>query len=52
MSTAHAIQTVFEILITVAIIVGYFYQPILAKWEAKQKEKVLKAFNKRKEYRR
>lgn len=51
MSTAHAIQTTLEILVIAAIIVGYFYQPILAKWEAKQKEKVLKAFKKRKAYR-
>lgn len=52
MSTAHAIQTTFEILVIAAIIVGYFYQPALAKWERKQGEKMLKAFNKRKEYRK
>ena len=52
MSTAHAIQTTFEILVIAAIIVGYFYQPALAKWEQKQKEKILKAFKKQREYRR
>lgn len=52
MSTAHAIQTVIEVLLIGAIVVGYFYQPILAKWERKQGEKILKAFNKRKQYRR
>ena len=52
MSTAHAIQTTVEVLVIAVLLIGYFYQPILAKWEQKQKEKVLKAFNKRKEYRR
>ena len=52
MSTTHLIQTIFEILMVGAIIVGFIYEPILVKWEAKQKEKVLKAFKKRKELRR
>lgn len=52
MSTGHAIQTALEILFIAAIIVGLFHEPVIAKWEEKQKEKVLKAFNRRKEYRR
>ena len=52
MSTAHAIQTTIEILVIAAIIVGYFYEPALAKWEQKQKEKILKAFKKRRELRK
>ena len=52
MSTTHTIQTIIEILMVGAIILGLMYEPILAKWEAKQKEKVLKAFKKRKELRR
>ena len=52
MSTTHAIQTIIEILVIGAIIVGLMYEPILVKWEQKQKEKVLKAFNKRKECRK
>ena len=52
MNTAHAIQTALEVLFVAAIIVGLIYEPVLAKWEQKQKEKVLKAFNRRKEHRR
>lgn len=52
MSTAHLIQTIIELLVIVALIVGFIYEPALAKWEQKQGEKMLKAFNKRKEYRR
>ena len=52
MSTAHAIQTAVEVLMVVAIIVGLIYEPALAKWEQKQGEKMLKAFNKRKECRK
>lgn len=51
MSTAHLIQTIIEILFGVAIIVGLIYEPALAKWEQKQKEKVLKALKERKEHR-
>ncbi len=52
MSTAHTIQTVIEILFLIAIIVGLIYEPVIAEWEKKQGEKLLKAFNKRKEYRK
>lgn len=52
MSTTHWIQTIIEFLVVGAIIVGFIYEPILAKWEKKQGEKMLKAFKKRKEYRR
>ena len=52
MSTAHWIQTSLEVVMIAALILGFIYEPILVKWEEKQKEKVLKAFKKRKEYRR
>jgi len=52
MSTPHLIQTILEFLVVGAIIVGFVYEPALAKWEQKQGEKMLKAFNKRKEYRK
>lgn len=52
MSTAHVIQTIIEILVVGAIIVGLIYEPALAKWEQKQGEKMLKAFKKMKEYRK
>ena len=54
MSTAHAIQTIIEFLMIVTVVVGLMYEPAIAKWErklAKKGEKMLKAFNKRKEYR-
>lgn len=52
MSTAHLIQTIIEVLIIPAVVVAVIYEPALAKWEQRQKWKVLKAFNERKEYRR
>ena len=52
MSTTHVIQTIIECLLIVALFVGFVYEPVLAKWERKQGEKMLKAFNKRKEYRK
>ena len=51
MSTTHTIQTVIEILIVIAVIVAVFYEPVIAKWEQKQGEKMLKAFKERKKYR-
>ena len=50
MSTAHLIQTIIEVLVVAALIAGLIYEPIIADWEEKQKEKVLRAFKKRKEY--
>lgn len=52
MNTAHAIQTVIEIVLVIAVIVAVFYEPVIAAWEQKQKEKILKAFNERKKYRK
>lgn len=52
MSTTHVIQTVIEFLILIALVIGFIYEPALAKWERKQGEKILKAFNKRKDYRK
>ena len=52
MSTTHVIQTVIELIVIIAVIVGGFYEPIIAEWERQQGKKMLKAFNKRKEYRK
>ena len=52
MSTLHWLQTIFEVLLIVAIILGFVYEPALAKWEKKQKEKVLKALKERKALRK
>ena len=51
MSTAHWIQTSLEVLMIATLILGFIYEPILVKWEEKQKEKVLKAFNNRRKFR-
>ena len=52
MSTAHWIQTIIEVIVIGALIIGLFHEPLIAEWERKQGEKMLKAFKKRKEYRR
>jgi hypothetical protein len=52
MSTTHVIQIVIEVLIVIALLLGIVYQPAIARWERKQAEKMLKAFKKRKEYRK
>ena len=52
MSTTQIIQTIIEFLILGAIVVGFIFEPAIAKWERQQKEKVLKAFKKRKEKRK
>lgn len=51
MSTGHLIQTIIEVIVVGALIYGLFHEPIIAEWEEKQKEKVLKAFKHRKDYR-
>ena len=52
MSTAHLIQTIIEIVVVALIIVGLMYEPVIADWEEKQKEKVLKAFKEMRKYRK
>ena len=52
MSTTHFIQTALEVVMVAAVIVCLIYEPAIAKWEEKQKQKVLKALKERKEYRR
>lgn len=51
MSTIHYILTTLEILMVIAVILGIVYEPVLAAWEEKQKEKVLKAFKERRKFR-
>ena len=52
MSTSHWIATIFELLLIVLIILGFLYEPVIAKWEQKQGKKMLRAFKERKRYRR
>lgn len=52
MSTAHWIQTTLEVVIIALLIVGFIYEPALAKWERKQGEKMLRAFKEMGKYRK
>lgn len=52
MSTGQWVQTIIEIVVIVALFVGFRFEPVVAEWERKQGEKMLRAFNKRKEYRK
>ena len=52
MSTTHWIITIIEVLMVAAVIVGLIYEPVIAEWEKKQGEKMLKRFKERKKYRR
>ena len=52
MSTIHYLLTGFEVVMVVAVILGIIYEPAIAKWEENKKEKVLKAFNDRRKFRK
>lgn len=52
MSTLHWIQTIFELLLIVLIILGFLYEPLVAKWEQNQCKKMFRDFKERKRYRR
>lgn len=52
MSTSHFFLIVLEILISGILIIGFFYEPLLARWERKQARKVLRALKKMKEFRK
>ena len=52
MSTTHIVQTVIEVLMIATVVVAVVYEPVLVEWERKQGEKMLKAFKKRKAYRK
>ena len=52
MSTTHVIQTIIEAVVILAVIVGGFYEPVLAEWERRQGEKMLKALKKKRELRK
>ena len=50
MSTAQFFATAIEIIIAFGLVIGFMYEPAIARWEQKQARKVLKAFKKRREY--
>ncbi len=39
MSIAHSVQTFFEIIMIMAIIIGLIYEPLIVEWEQKQLKK-------------
>ena len=47
---SHFFLTVIEIIIASFLVIGFMYEPAIARWEQKQKRKVLRAFKKRREY--
>lgn len=51
MSNTHLIQTIIEIVLIALVIVSLVYEPAIAKWEEKQKQKVMKAWKNRKKFR-
>ena len=50
MSTAPVIQIAIELIIAGLLIIGFMYEPMIAKWEQKQARKVLRAFKERRKY--
>lgn len=52
MRAPEVIRIVIESVLMLAVAIACFYEPVIAEWEQKQGEKLLKAFNKRKEYRK
>lgn len=52
MSSTHLIQTIVEIVLIALVIVSLICEPAIAKWEEKQKEKVLRALKERKALRK
>lgn len=52
MSATQVIRIVIESVVMLAVAVACFYEPIIAEWEQKQGEKLLRAFKKRNEYRK
>ena len=52
MSLTHWVQTIIEVIMVIAVIVGCLYEPVIAEWERRQGEKMLKAFKERKGYRK
>ena len=51
MSSTHLIQTIVEIVLIALVIVSLICEPAIAKWEEKQKQKVMKAWKNRKKFR-
>ena len=51
MSNTHLIQTIVEMVLIALVIVSLICEPAIAKWEEKQKQKVMKAWKNRKKYR-
>ena len=46
MDTTHSIQSIFEIIMIIVFMVGFKYEPSIAKWERKVFKKLRKVVNK------
>ena len=51
MSTLQWIRTFLDVVAIVVLVLGFIYEPLLIKWEEKQKEKVFKAWKQRRKFR-
>ena len=51
MNKAHLILSVIEIVLISAVVMGFLFEPVLVKWEEKQKQKVMTAWKNRKKRR-
>ena len=40
MSTTHSVQTFFEIIMIMGVIIGLIYEPSIVEWEQKQLKKL------------
>ena len=52
MSATYWVLTIVEILLIALVVIAFAYEPAIARWEKKQKEKVLKALKERKALRK
>ena len=52
MITSNFFSTVLLIIIGFALVIGFMYEPMVARWEQKQKRKVLRALKKMREFRK
>ena len=51
MSTTQWVQTIFEVLLLLAVIASLVYEPALVKWEEKQMGRAVRAWKQRRKFR-
>ena len=52
MTTPLFMHTIIEIVIAGLLIIGFMYEPVIARWEQRQKKKMLRAFKEMRRYRK